>query len=154
MVHIWNLTNLGTFWQLKSMCFCSQCPNKQTNQTNKQINKQTNQSNKQTNKQANKHAACLKSDKFEDLLAIEEHVLLLSVVVLERPGRPSPSRSHERRFLACLSTWRSPTILSQKDSRISWFSRYSFHQIHEHSKRSKFRECMTWKLTQTLNGSI
>ena len=46
----------------------------------------------------------LKSDKFGDFLAIEEHVLLLSVVVLERPGRPSRSRSHERRFLACLST--------------------------------------------------
>ena len=147
MVHIWNQTNLRTFWPLKSTCFCSQCPNKQTNQSSKQTHKQT-------NKQANKHGVYLKSDKLKDFFAIEEHVLLLSVVVLERPGRPSPSRSHERRFLACLSTWRSPTILSQKDSRISWFSRYSFHQIHEHSKRSKFRECMTWKLTQTLNGSI
>ena len=45
-------------------------------------------SNKQTNKQANKHGAYLKSDKFEDFLATEEHVLLLSVIVLERPGRP------------------------------------------------------------------
>jgi len=78
---------------------------KQLNQSKKNTNKQTNKrTNKQTNKQANKHGAYLKSNKFGDFLAIEEHVLLLSVVVLERPGRPSPSRSHERRFLACLST--------------------------------------------------